>query len=1060
MIRNSLPLVGGLVGASLLWWAASVPPAAAAAPTVDFQRDVRSILSDKCFQCHGPDEETREADLRFDRRDGAAHVLAVPGEDVDDSELMRRILSSDPDERMPPPSSKLKLEPSEIATLRRWIAEGGEYTTHWSFRPLVPRAVPDVGRSPWPRNEIDAFVWKRLQAEGRQPAPEASRRRLLRRLCFDLTGLPPSLELLERFLADERTDAYERVVDQLLDSSAYGERMASDWLDVARYSDSYGYQVDRDRFVWPWRDWVLRSFNQNLSYDKFITYQLAGDLLPSPTDDQILATTFCRLHPQKVEGGSVPEEFRVEYVADRTHTFGTAMLGLTLECCRCHDHKFDPITQREYYQLFAFFNNIDEAGLYSYFTESIPTPTLLLAKDEQKKQLAASALQIAEAEKHLEALIVGREAEFETWLSARDSAATLAEVAVDAAESQAEADRQTASPATSTAEIPGEVAHHSFEDYQHAANRTVAGKVGKAVQLTGDDGIGLKVGNFSRFEPFSISLWINSPDLPERAVIFHRSRAWTDAASRGYELLIEEGKLSAALIHFWPGNALRIKTQAAIPTNEWLHVTLTYDGSSRAAGLKIYLNGQQTPCDIVRDNLSKNITGGGGDNITIGERFRDRGFTNGLVDEFRVFSRELSAGECEGLFDAHQLHDLLRTPTANLSTEQRALLRQYYFAAIDPAAQAARDELKQRRLGQSQLVDGIQEIMVMRELNEPRPTYLLRRGAYDAPTDRVPAETPAILPPLPAQMPRNRLALAAWLTDPQHPLTARVAVNHYWQVIFGDGLVRTPEDFGSQGQPPAYPDLLDWLAQDFVRNGWDLKRLLKVMVMSATYRQDSLASAELYRRDPENLLLARGSRYRLPAEMIRDNALATSGLLVDTVGGPPVKPYELTVAFLPYDKDQGPGLYRRSLYTFWKRNGPAPVMMTLDAAKRDVCTVRRERTASPLQALVLLNGPQVMEASRVLAQRVLRRHGERTEAAIEECFERLTSRPAEERETALLNQLWNDLRTHYREQAEEARQLLAIGDSPRDEQEDPAALAAMTMVVNTLMNFDECVTRR
>ncbi len=557
-----------------------------------------------------------------------------------------------------------------------------------------------------------------------------------------MTGLPPTLAEIDAFLADPSPEGYERLVDRLLESERYGERMATDWLDTARYSDTYGYQVDRDRYVWPWRDWVIRAFNANMPYDRFITEQLAGDLLPEATDDQILATTFNRLHPQKVEGGSTPEEFRIEYVADRTQTFATAFLGLTLECARCHDHKFDPITQKEYYQISAFFDQIDEAGLYSFFTPSVPTPTLLLIDDGAKARLRAQEQTIADEEAKLAALGAQRNEAFSTWLSDRPAAPS---------------DDSRAEP--QGAIIPGRIANLDFEKTGVGGNKLVAGRFGKAVKLTGDDGVGLKVGNFRRFEPFSVSLWLNTPDEKERAVVFHRSRAWTDAGSRGYQLLIEDGRLSASLIHFWPGNAIRVRTREKIPTGQWLHVAVTYDGSSRAAGLRIFVDGESAACQTVRDHLYKNITGGGGDNITIGERFRDRGFTDGLVDEFQVFKRQLTPLEVAQLHDQTSLAEALRTPADKLSDSQRQQLCAYYLATADAAYQAQLGQLQKAREQRSRLADGLQEIMVMRETPQPRPTYLLKRGAYDAHGPRVFPETPAALPPMPKM---RRATVWAW----------------------------------------------------------------------------------------------------------------------------------------------------------------------------------------------------------------------------------------------------------------------------------------------------------
>ncbi len=927
------------------------------AEEISFGRDVRPILSDKCYKCHGPDENTREADLRLDQRPGAEHVLssANPSE----SEFLRRITSTDADERMPPSDSKIELSTRDIEVLSAWIRDGAPFEQHWSFTSLKDVQAPIVQQKSWLRNPIDRFILARLEREGLTPSAEASREKLIRRATFDLTGLPPTLDELEAFIEDDSEDAYEKLVDDLLARSTFGERMASHWLDVARYSDSYGYQVDRERFVWPWRDWVIRAFNDGLPYDDFVTWQLAGDLLPDASDDQILATTFSRLHSQKVEGGSTPEEFRIEYVADRTHTFATAFLGLTLECARCHRHKFDPITHQEYYQFFAFFNNIDESGLYSYRTKSIPTPTLLLMNDELKEKVKQVEAKVIDSEEELTALADAQSDAFATWLSSRPQ----------------------------SAELPGRLAHLDFESYEHENNQSAPGKIGKAVKLTGDDGVVVEAGNFRRDDTFSIAFWMQTPDVKKRSVILHKSGGWTDAGSRGYQLLLEEGKLSASLIHFWPGNAIRVRTKEPIETDRWVHVAVTYDGSSRAKGLRIFLNGKITSSEIVRDKLRKEIGGdGSGEKITIGERSRDRGFTHGLVDEFHLFERELAAIEVRQLHDGESLTTALTTPVDDLDDDQRDELFDYYLRTVSPEYAERLKALKTTREERSKTVNKIDEIMVMRELPDPRPTFLLKRGAYDAPAERVEPRTPEALTPLLSEQPANRLGLARWLTSPEHPLTSRVAVNRFWQMCFGQGLVRTPEDFGSQGETPTHPALLDWLAKDFIDNDWNVRQLLKLLVTSATYRQNSVVSPDLRRRDPDNRLWARANLYRLPAEMIRDNALAVSGLLVEKRGGPPVRPYEVEVSFKPMKRDEGEGLYRRSLYTFWKRTGPAPVMMAFDASKRDVCVVKRERTSSPLQAIVLLNDPQFVEAANHLAQRLQRQHGDQVERVINDMF--------------------------------------------------------------------------
>jgi hypothetical protein len=1015
-------------------------PAAAVATEpgqVDFNQHVRAILSDRCYKCHGPDSENRQGDLRFDQAEDALQARASsgllviqPGKPTR-SELYQRISSTDPDVQMPPPDSKLELSPSEIEVLGRWIKQGAAWDDHWSFVSPAESTLPRVTRQGWVRNAVDRFVLSRLEAAGISPAEDAQPEQLIRRLSFDLTGLPPTLAEIDQYLADGRPGAYERLVDRLLASPAFGERVASIWLDVARYSDTYGYQVDRDRYVWPWRDWVIDAINRNQPYDQFVTWQLAGDLLPDATQQQKLATTFNRLHPQKVEGGSTPEEFRVEYVADRNHTFATAFLGLTLECARCHDHKYDPITQQDYYQLFAYFNNIDEAGLYSYFTPSVPTPTLRITDQAMQQRLAESRESIAGEQEKLVELATAQQQAFQDWLANRPTEAS----------------------------ITGQVAHLDFEGFGDGENKGVEGKVGKAVRLSGDAGVGTKVGNFRRYQPFSVACWIQTPDYKERAVIYHRSRAWTDAGSRGYQMLLEQGRLSASLIHFWPGNSIRVRTRTPIPLQQWIHVTMTYDGSSRAGGLKIWIDGQLSDAEIVRDNLYKNVSGGGGDTITIGERFRDNGFSAGLVDEFKVFNRQLTALEISQIHDGESLATALAAPGEEIKGDRLEKLKQFYLATFNEPYRAQVQVLQGVRQQLCGLEDGLTEIMTMEELEPRRQTHLLQRGAYDAPTTAVEPMTPGFLDSN-RDLPGNRLGLARWLTSPTHPLTGRVAVNRLWQMCFGDGLVGTPEDFGSQGSAPSHPRLLDWLSREFVSQGWDVKQLVRTLVCSSTYRQQSKASAQARSLDPENRLYSRATSYQLSAEMIRDNALAVSDLLVARLGGPSARPYEVAVSFKPVKRDDGAGLYRRSVYTYWKRTGPAPAMMALDASKRDICVVKRERTSSPVQALVMLNDPQLVEASRVLAHQLVKKHGENSGQIAVEAFRRLTSRRPSDGEKQLLVQLYQEQLDHYMENPEAAVALLATGQA-RPAGELPAdQVAAVTIVVNMLMNFDACVMKK
>ncbi len=898
---------------------------------------------------------------------------------------------------------------------------------------------PHLSATPGATIRSTVFCCRRWSAEQLAPQREADRETLIRRLAFDLTGLPPTLEEIGAFVSDASPAAYERLVDRLLSAPRFGERMTADWLDVARYSDSYGLQVDRDRRVWPYRDWVIAAFNAGMPYDQFIIEQLAGDLLPGATESQILATTFNRLHPQECEGGSVPEEFRSEYVADRTQTVATAFLGLTLECCRCHDHKYDPLSQQEYYQLTSFFDNIDEAGLYSYFTDACPTPTLALPNEPQRQQLDELTKSVAEQQYRLAALRSGRRSAFEGWLhEQRQTAGTVKPLA-----------------AAQQPTLTGQIAHLDFEQAAPGGTTAVDGHIGQAIQLGGDDGVQLQVGNFPRWQPFTVSLWMRVADHKERAVVFHRSRAWTDAASRGYELLIIDGHLQASLIHFWPGNAVSVRSEAPLPLDRWVHVVMSWDGSSSADGLSLAVDGAAADVEIVRDGLTKNITGGGGDELMIGARFRDRGLTGGAVDEFRVFERRLTQLEVAELYEPGAIDSLLRREPLTDAEHQRLL--EYYLACHDGEYQAQLNRLREARQHAFTLADGLDEIMVMREMPTPRQTYLLARGAYDAPSTPVESMTPAALLPFDPALPANRLGLAQWLTDPQHPLTARVAVNRLWQSIFGRGLVATPEDFGNQGSPPSHPELLDWLAVEFIDSGWDTKRLIRLLVTSAAYRQ---ASAEADPRDLENIYLSRSPRYRWPAEMLRDNVLLAAGLLSETLGGEPARPYEVEHSFKPVARDQGRGLHRRSLYTYWNRTGPAPAMTTLDAALRDVCRMKREVTATPLQSLVVLNSPQFAEAARELAQRLTRLHGEDIEATLGDLFRILTSRRCTAEELRVIHELHQQQRQRFEQNPEQAEQWLSVGDVPRDPSLDRALVAATASVANTLFNYDGCVTKR
>jgi hypothetical protein len=950
---------------------------------------------------------------------------------------------------MPPPESKLALSADERAVLRRWVAEGAEYQEHWAFRPVQPVAVPPAGAG-WARNEIDAFIAERLRREGWRPAPEASRETLIRRVSLDLTGLPPDPAEVEEFLADCRPDAYERLVDRLLASPHYGEWMAVEWMDLARFADTFGYQADVDIDLSPWRDWVIGALNRNLPWDEFLTWQLAGDLVPHPTREQILATAFNRLHRQTNEGGSIEEEFRAEYVADRVHTFGTAMLGLTLECARCHDHKYDPISQRDYYRLAAFFNSIDESGLYSHFTRATPTPVLLLWPEGQEARHAALQRQIAETEARLR----GR----------REAAPTPEALPAEAARVSPPRPVVSLSFETITDQRTPDAAGTNVVEL-HDGPVLVDGVVGRAMQFDGDNFAVVKGGGvFRRTDPFSFSLWLRPAEAQTRAVVFHASRAWTDSGSRGYELVLDQGRPWFALIHFWPGNALAVRARDALPLQEWTHLTVTYDGSSRAAGVRLYRNGREMPAEVVRDQLSKDIrhlrewgdSDVGNVWLTLAGRFRDSGFKGGQMDEFQVFDTELTAAEVAHLAAAGKAAPVPDAATLGAHRRVRA----------DAVYQRLLSELRSLREAEDDLVTPVREIMVMRELPEPRPTYLLRRGAYDAPGERVERGTPERIFAFPPELPHNRLGLARWVTDPRHPLTARVAVNRIWKLHFGRGLVATSWDFGTQGQLPSHPELLDWLAKRFVDSGWDRKALHRLIVLSATYRQSSGAAPELLAHDPDNRWLARGPKHRLAAEQIRDSALAVSGLLNRRLGGPSVKPYQPAGVWeesgtgKTYTQDTGDKLYRRSLYTFWRRTAPPPSMLTYDATSRESCTAKRELTATPLQALVLLNDPQFLEAARVLAERLIALHPGEGDALIRDAFRRVAGREPDPREGEILRRLYEEQAGHFRDHPGAAEQYLAIGEHSRTTALPAPDVAAAAVLVSALMNHDEFVMKR
>lgn len=1030
---------------------------------VSFSLDVRPILSDRCYACHGPDVEGRVTEFHFDTEEGLRTRLkesrrsrAVKGGSLGGSELFHRITSDDPEYRMPPPESNLSLTTAEKAILVRWIEQGAEFESHWAYTPPVSQPLPTVSKTDWPRDALDSFILDRLEREGLSPSEELSREAWLRRVSFDLIGLPPTILELDAFLVDDSPDAYEAAVDRLLDSDQYGERMAVEWLDLARYADSHGYQDDGWRNMWPWRDWVIRSFNDNVPYDKFVSDQLAGDLYENPTRDEILATGFNRNHLQSQEGGIVLEEFRVDYVADRTDTFGKAFLGISTGCAKCHDHRYDPVSQAEYYELFAFFNSVNEIGNIPYSGEA--SPTVILTSEEDDAQLKEIRQAMARLEPMIDPANSIYDVEFAEWMTTHNSAVTPRGMTAHyPIEEFVEKDDLL----TLEDRVQPDSAAYFWGDKDNLP-KIVDGVEGKAMTLVGDGWLdaGNKRHHFDRTDPFSLSLWFKIEDPDSFGPLMAKTSGLFDG-NRGYHVFLNpDHTFSSSLVHVGPANQLSIKTKDVVTNSEWHHVVMAYDGSSRAAGLKLFLDGVQMNSEIEIDNLKQSTTvtidpftgdstnwAGDGD-LRLGFSENNQPMLDGVtVDELKVFNRKLTLPEIEVL--------------AGLDSSQTDL-RDYYLSTESEGYRDSFDQIKKLRERENFILTHAHEVMVMDDLAEQRETRVLYRGQYDQPLQSVTHGTPDAILPFPEDLPKNRLGLTQWLFDEEHPLTARVAVNRLWQQVFGKGIVESADNFGSQGTVPTHPRLLDYLAIEYRNAGWDTKAMLKRLVLSATYRQRSVAPAATIEIDPNNLLLARGPSRRLTAEMMRDNALASSGLLVPVIGGMPVKPYQpaglwkeqATRNGTEYVQDQGDDLYRRSLYTIWKRTTPPPAMMNFDTSERNLCTIKRQSTSTPLQALVLMNDPQFVEAARILAERMISEGGLLDRSKIEYGFRLLTSRSPTPDELETLSVLLDEQRLSFQQTPRAALDLLSTGEFERNHDLVASEVAAFTTLASTIMNFD------
>ncbi len=1030
-MRHFLPLAVclGLIG----FPAVAAEPAADAPPNYD--RAVRPILANNCYKCHGPDAAERKAELRLDVRDAATapaesgKPAVVPGK-PNDSELVRRIFAADADERMPPADSGKTLSPQEKETLRRWIAAGADFTQHWSFvTPQRPAVPPAAGN--WARGPIDAFILDKLTAKGLKPTPEADKTTLIRRVTLDLTGLPPTVPEVDAFRADNAPDAYERLVDRLLASPHYGERMALEWLDAARFADTHGYHIDSGRDMTRWRDWVIGAFNRNLPFDRFTVEQLAGDLLPDATLEQKVASGFNRNHMINFEGGAIPEEYHTAYIVDRVNTTATVWLGLTLACTQCHDHKYDPFTQKDYYRLFAFFYNVPENGLDG--SRGNAAPLLKVPSPAQQQELDQTTAAIARLEGQL--------------------AGPLPEI--DAAQAQWESSLAEAKEPEWTVLEPSQVTAQGGAELRRL-----------------DDGSLLATGANPAIETYTIVAPCRLPRitgirleaLPDDSLPQHGP----GRSANGNAVLTQFDLQAASTLDPAANKPIKLATASADFSQKDFPVAGAIDGKPET-GWAIYPEVGKPHSAVFA--LAEPLAGGNETLLTARLQF---GSPHAQHQFGRIRLSVTAAADPSGNQPpSGKIAEILVIAPPARNDQQRGELRNYYRQTISPAGRQMVAELAALKAALVKLEAAVPSAMVMQEMPAPRETFVLVRGQYDKHGERVTAGVPASLPPLPSDAPGNRLGLARWLVDPAHPLTARVIVNRWWQMYFGTGIVKTSEDFGSQGEYPTHPELLDWLASELVASGWDVKAMQRRIVTSATYRQASRVTPDLLAQDPENRLLSRGPRLRLPAELIRDQALAASGLLNRAIGGASVSPYQppglweelmsrgdgANWSAQTYVQSHGPDLYRRTMYTFWKRTSPPPTLSTFDAPDREICTVRRARTNTPLQALILLNDPTYVEASRKLAERALTEAGRPRKARLTLAFRLVTAREPNERELAVLGKLLDAQLEAFRANPEAAKRLLTVGEAPAADQFDQPELAAWATVASVILNLDEAVTK-
>jgi hypothetical protein len=1063
-LASALP-VGCKRGASTS--PAAVVAAAAVRPT-EFNKDIEPILSENCYACHGPDPGSRKAGLRLDRAvfAFAAHERSRPAilpHDPDHSPLVLRVSSRDPKQTMPPPEAHKTLTPGQIAVLRRWIKEGAPYQDHWSFIPPLRPAVPAPKNLAWAKTPIDRFVLDRLDKEGLTPAPEADRWTLLRRVTYDLTGLPPTPEESEAFVHDSSPSAYEKVVDRLLASPRYGEHRAHYWLDAARYGDTHGLHLDDFRSVWPYRDYVIRAFNENKPYDQFAREQLAGDLLPARNIDQIVATAFARAGVSSGEGGTLPEELRVSNQRERAEAFGAVFLGLTTGCAVCHDHKFDPLTQRDFYRLTAFWNNLEEFP--SDQNRADWPPYVRLPTAAHRAEYNAVLGRRSKIEQQIDARRSQARALVLAWLhsgSRRPRPVSPAGLTV-----RLRANEDGSAPLANSAPGPSPV------------NIVVSG----AAPLWGEETLFWPTfrmdtttrvevpgaGDREKNQPFSVSTWLkpyrgtDMSQTPPFGAIVARNQS-----SRGWGLYFDHDKLSLHLVHQWPDNLILVESAGpALDRSRWNHVVATYDGSGRAAGVRLYVDGRLLKMKVIKDRLVGTVR-------TVAPLELGREYPNSnpqaqsSYQDFRYYERELSAEEAARLPREDLVAEITRRDPASWSEDEFKAVSDFYFERRDEPTRRLAAQLPGFDTELTRLATGGPTCLVCQESPQLAYANVLIRGVFNARGPRVQPGIPGFLPQPPAGAPPNRKTLADWVVSPGNPLTARVTVNRMWQELFGVGIVETPEDFGLMGARPSHPELLDWLAVDFRENGWNVKRFYKQVVLSATYQQSARVDPSLLERDPRNRLLARGPRFRMDAEMLRDSALAASGLLVNQVGGPSVKPYQPPGVWetgtqdysntFRYVAGQGDDLYRRSLYTFWKRMVPMPNMEAFDEPARDAACLRRGRSNTPLQALVTMNDPQWLEAARQLGERAIR-HDATAAARLDYLGRLLLSRPLQPEEAAILAGALQRFTAIYAHSERDAAELITVGQTRPDPKIPATELAPWMLVASTALNLDATLNK-